>query len=246
MGLIVANPVAMQGRLRRCWLIVYRAPVAAVQARLPRGFEAIDYGGFGFFHCVVCAIQGMRPAGVPAWCGFDYRHAALRILCRVRLEGGRSQAGLYFLRSDCDPPRGLPLAFLGNLATGFRFHPARIGIRDEAGAVRLEVEGLSPAAWTLDAEAPLSDRDRSPFRCVEEAVRFLKYPAHALSPAGPDHVDVVSIRRDEAAWVSRPVGVRDERVAALEGAGAELEMAFEVGPIDYVWNRGRRRRLNRR
>jgi hypothetical protein len=244
--LLPPNPVAMAGRIERCWLIVYRAPLDQVQARLPEGFEAVEHAGFGFFHLVVCAISGMRPAGLPSWCGFGYRHAAVRILCRVRLEDGSAQAGLHFLRSDCDAPPAMPLARLGNWVTDFRFHPARISLTAEGSATRIEVAGSSPAAWTLDPQAPLRNRDRSPFRCVEEAVRFLKYPAHALSPAGPGRVHVLSITRDEAAWRSRPVGVLEERIDFLRGTGAELEMAFEVDPIDYVWNRGKRKQLNRR
>lgn len=236
MGLIPDNPFTMRGHLARCWLVVYRAPLIRVQDRLPAGLEAVGHYGYGFYHWVVCEIRNMRPAPLPAPWGFSYHHAALRILCRTRLADGSIKAGLHFLRSDCNSPL---LATAGNLLTGFRFHASPVVWTESGSRVRLEIGGRSPAAWTLDREAPLCGRDHSPFHGIEEAVRLLKYPACALSVDAGGRIHAVTITRDESQWHSRPVAVVEENTSAMRNFGAELEMAFEVAPIDYQWNRGR-------
>jgi len=235
MRLIPPNPLTMRGHLARCALMVYRAPLASVQARLPEGLEAVDHYGFGFYHWVVCQVRSMRPAPLPSWAGFSYHHAALRILCRARLADGSMQAGLYFLRSDCDL---LPLVPLGNALTEFRFHHSQILWNVQESQIRLSIEGTSPASWTLDTKASLRGRDRSPFHSVEEATRLLKYPACALSVSPRGELHALTIKRNEAQWLSRPVAVTAENVPIMQSAGAELEMAFLVDPIDYQWNRG--------
>ncbi|MDX6766174.1 MAG: DUF2071 domain-containing protein [Candidatus Methylacidiphilales bacterium] len=238
MGLISLppNPLAMRGRLARCWLVVYRAPIESVQARLPGGLEVVEHYGFGFYHWVVCEVRHMRPAPLPPWMGFHYHHAALRILCRARLADGSMRAGLYFLRSDCDLP---PLVPIGNIMTDFQFHASRVAWQENGPRTQIQIGGSQPARWTLDRAASLRDRDHSPFHSVEEAVRLLKYPACALSHRG-DSIHALTITRDESRWCSRPVAVLDEDVPVMREAGAELEMAFEVDPIDYQWDRGRR------
>lgn len=240
MGLMGPNPIPMRGRLEQCWLIVYRAPLASVQARLPKGLEAVEHGGFGFYHWVVGEVSGLRPAFLPRVLGLRYRHAALRVLCRTRLADGRMQAGLHFLRSDCQAPPGVPLARLGNWLTDFHFHDARIRIDTKGTRIELEIAGSCPASWTLDPVTPLRDRDQSPFRSVDEAVRCLKYPPCALSVDRSGAVHAVTITRDESHWLSRPVGVVGERCPAMAASGARLELACEVAPIDYLWNPGSR------
>jgi len=236
MPLIPPNPLTMRGHIARCCLVVYRAPLDSIQARLPDGLEAVGHYGYGFYHWVVCEVRRMRPAPLPSWSGFSYRHAALRILCRARLADGSMRAGLYFLRSDCD---FAPLVPAGNLLTDFRFHAAPIRWNEEGPRIELGIGGSQPAGWILDRNASLNGRDHSPFHSVEEAVRLLKYPACALSPAGPGVVHAVTITRDESRWRSRPIAMVGEKVPAMREAGAELEMAFVVDPIDYQWNRGR-------
>jgi len=235
---LIPNPVAMRGRILRCWLVAYRAPAASVQARLPAGLEAIEHRGWGFYHWVVCEIGALRPAFLPPLFGITYRHAALRILCRARLATGGMQSGLYFLHSTCQAPPGMATA--GNLLTDFRFHAAPIRMASRGTATRLEIGGPCPASWTLDPAAPLRDRDQSPFRSVEEAIRCLKYPPHALCPGKADTLRVLSIRRDESHWLSAPVGVLDASCPEMDAAEASLEMAFEVAPIDYEWGRAQR------
>lgn len=235
MRLIPPNPVPMCGHIARCALIVYRAPIASVQDRLPDGLEAVDHYGYGFYHWVVCGIRHMRPAGLPHWMGFSYQHAALRILCRARLADGSMRAGLYFLRSDCDLA---PLVPAGNALTDFRFHHSRITWEEEGPHLRLGIHGTGPASWTLDHTLSPNGRDHSPFHSMEEAVRLLKYPACALSVSGHGTLHALKITRDESRWNSRPLAVVAEQVPAMRQAGATLEMAFTVDPIDYRWNRG--------
>ena len=82
------NPVAMEGRLERCWLFAYRMPSAFADSLLPPGFSAVEFGGFGFMGIVVCEISGMRPAGMPRAAGLRYRHVGYRLHARFGGAGG--------------------------------------------------------------------------------------------------------------------------------------------------------------
>src|SRR5690606_1958467 len=50
-------------------------------------------------------------------------------------------------------------------------------------------------------------------------------------------INVVRIRRDQAAWKERPLAVESIESAFLTGLGTAAEAAFEVQPIVYEWAR---------
>ncbi len=54
---------------------------------------------------------------------------------------------------------------------------------------------------------------------------------------------VVRVRREEAAWRSRVVAVREAHWGFPEGCEAALGLCYEVEPIEYRWERGRRVRV---
>src|SRR5262249_41384509 len=153
------------------------------------------------------------------------------------LPGRRPVEGLYFLRSDCDNPL---IAAAGNLLTDFRFHTARVRVTENGPEVAIDVDSAqSPASLRLHRSAPPELPPGSPFAAVDERAAGLKSPPFGISvDPGSWTASVVRIGRDESAWRARPVTVERARWAFLQNKEARLELAYEVEPIPYQWNRG--------
>ena len=227
------NPLTMVGRIERCWLFAYRAPAELVRRLVPSPLEPLEKGPWGFFNLVVCEIERMRPAGVPRVLGVSYRHAAYRIPVRSAAAGVE---GLYFLRSDCD---SWPVALLGRGLTDFGFHRARIAVTETPDRVEIGIDSRdAPASVVIDRHGPSVLAPASPFASLDEAATFLDYKPFGISIGSGPRLNVVAIGRDEAARRARCVQVSSARWKFLEGKEAELEVCWEVEPIEYRWNRG--------
>jgi len=227
------NPLTMVGRIERCWLLAYRAPAELVRRLVPEPLLPLEKGPWGFFNLVVCEIKRMRPAGVPRLFGVSYRHAAYRIPVRSQ---GAGVEGLYFLRSDCD---SAPVAFLGRWLTDFGFHRARIAIAETPERVEIGIDSRdAPASVVIERREPPTLARGSPFASLDEAAGFLDYKPFGISIEGDRRLNVVAIGRDESARRARCVSVPHASWRFLEGKDAELEVCWEVEPIEYRWNRG--------
>ncbi len=226
------NPVPMVGRLSRCWLLAYRAPLDLVSRHLPAPLKPLSFGGYGFWNVVVCEVENMRPRKFPKVLGITYRHVAYRIYVRHLNQAGASVEGLYFLRSDCDSPL---VAAGGNALTEFKFHTGEITIAENPLATLLEVQATGAngrATINYGHHAKLADD--SPFQSVQEAGDFLEYSPHGIS-VSPRGVEVLPIQRDEAAWKPRVVAAHSDHWDYLTNEETHLEVAYEVAPIDYEW-----------
>jgi len=235
--LVRKNPLTIVGRLQRCWLFVYRAPVEAVRLVLPPPLEPLARSGYAFWNIVVCQIHAMRPKHLPAAVGVSYWHVAYRLYVQLPLPTGEVVQGLYFVRSDCD--RWL-MSLLGNLLTDFRFHVASIVVREEPDAVLLRVASKhAPAQARLVAAGVPQLAAGSPFASAQEAAAFLAYEPHgiALTPAG--HANIIHVTRDERAWRSHPLRVESAEWTFFAGQDVCLESCYAVEPIAYQWDRGR-------
>ncbi|NJK90415.1 MAG: hypothetical protein HC904_00430 [Blastochloris sp.] len=231
----IKHPVAMWGRIQRCWLLSYRAPREEVAARLPEPLQPVTKEGFGFYNVVICQIHKMRPWPLPPWCGFSYWHVAYRIQAQFQSLDGSWVQGLYFLRSDCDLAWLVPL---GNFCSDFRFHQARILCEEGGGSTRIEVK--SPGASMcvdIPNREPRKPVAGSPFASVEEAARFLKYQPRGLGEPRGGVVPVLQIRRKEEAWKYCVKELRIDKMEFLEGSKAVPELCTQVEAIDYVWGR---------
>ena len=231
------NPFTVRGRIRRCWLFVYRTPAASVRALLPQQLAPVTRDGFAFWNIVVCEVGGLRPAFLPAALGIGYWHVAYRLHVQAQTEPGGLIEGLHFLRSDCDSPL---VALAGNAFTDFRFHRAHVELSGETSGVtgRIRAPG-GDADFQLNRETPPILPPGSPFVSTGEAADWLKYKPFGISPAAAGSVNVVRVVRDEAAWRSRLVTVESARWEFLAGRETALEICYEVEPIDYLWERGR-------
>ena len=231
------NPFTVRGRLRHCWLFVYRTPVESARALLPPPLAPVTRDGFAFWNIVVCEIGGLRPALLPAAAGLDYWHVAYRLHVRAQTESGAVVEGLHFLRSDCDSAL---VALAGNVVTDFRFHHAAVTISGGTSEIAGQIRARGgDADFRLSREAPSGLTPGSPFASLGEAAEWLKYKPFGVSPCGEGAINVVRVARDEAAWRSRLVTVEKARWEFLEQHETALEICYEVGPIDYQWERGR-------
>lgn len=227
------NPLPMRAWIRRCLLLSYRVPESVAVAFVPPGLELITKGGFAFLNVVLARMEAMRPAGLPAWIGVDYGHVGYRLQVRCHTREGEHE-GLYFLRSECDHRL---LGFAGNLLTDFRFHPARIeGL--EAGKT-LCVHSLDGGGEViLDPQGAVGLAPGSPFSDLDEASRILRYNPLGLAPAGPNRVVLLDIAHGP--WSLRSVALAHQRFSFIETLpGVAFELAFELAPIEYHFQRGR-------
>ncbi|NJK81065.1 MAG: hypothetical protein HC914_14685 [Chloroflexaceae bacterium] len=238
MNIIPKNPLTMRGRFTHCWLFTYQTPAEAVRHLLPPPFELITHRGCAFWNIVVCEIHAMRPAPLPALVGIAYRHVAYRLYTRCPTRDGSTIEGLYFLRSDCNRPL---MTLAGNLVTDFNFHTAPIHLHQHGPATVLQVDSPdAPAHATLRPDHPAQLPRTSAFATLAEAAAFLKYQPAGLSLAHPGIANIVHITRDEAAWQSTLVHVEAAAWGYLRDQPVTPEICYQVAPIAYQWNRGRR------
>lgn len=222
------NFVTMLGEIDRCWLIALRADLREVREVLPPELEPVTFGGFAFLNVVVSHLRQMRPSPLPKWIGMSYWHVAYRIYARFTPPDGEAVEGLYFLRSDASSPL---MVAAGNLLTDFRFHRASIAATGTT---------LTVASPNAPLDAVLSDQPRlaegSPFPSLETAGDFLRYKPAGISVNARD-VDVMRITRDEHKWRYRLRGLENWNLPYLERFKPVPEAVYEVGPIEYRWNR---------
>ncbi len=233
---IPRNPFTVAGSICQCWLFVYRMPVANAQPLLPSPLHLVTRDGFAFLNIVVCRLSGMRPVPLPASIGLGYWHAAYRLHAWAKAETGQTLEGLHFLRSDCDR---WVVEKSGNQLTDFHFHRAAIRVVETDEAVTGVIDSPdAPARFRIERQQAPALAEGSPFSSLDEAEAFLKYKPSALSVESGDTLQVVRVRREEAAWHSRVVAVPEAQWRFLADHQATLELCYEVDPIEYRWERG--------
>jgi hypothetical protein len=232
----------MVGTLDRCWLFVYRTSVEAARAELPRGLAPVTHHDFAFWNVVVCHVRDMRPRGAPPALGISYWQVSYRLYVRLHAAGEPMPIdGLYFVRSDSDNPM---IRLAGNRVTDFAFHRASIAVDDRQNDVYMRVRSReAPASVGLTRAVPPSLSAGSPFASLEEAAALLQYKPFGISVDAGETANVVAITRDEAAWHARLVRVASAHWGFFQRREVQLELCYEVDPIDYRWNRGRTYRV---
>lgn len=238
--MIPKNAITMLGTIDRCWLVALRADPDKVRQVLPLPLEPVIHGGYAYLGIVVSHLKSMRPAPLPAWTGVSYWHAAYRIYARLSPPGRLPIEGLWFIRSDADSAL---MTSAGNLLTDFRFHQSSIRAETQGDLTTLAVSSADyPLEVVLGGPALLADG--SPFHGIDEAAKALEYAPAGLSLAGDDGL-VMRITRDHSQWKYKLKGVLSLESPLLRDFDAVPEVAYEVEPIDYQWNRAKRVKMAR-
>ncbi|HYM60925.1 MAG TPA: DUF2071 domain-containing protein [Thermoanaerobaculia bacterium] len=230
------NPLTMVATIDRCWWLTYHTPAPVAARFVPSPLELVTHNGFAFWNIVVARLRSMRPKGIPEPLGIDYWHIGYRLL--VRLHTGAEQLeGLHFVRSECDR---MLLTMAGNLLTDFRFHTAQIDVAESGDHVFVRVGSAQGAGTQADfvrgAQAPLPSD--SAFGSLAEAEARLRYTPRAISVRN-GVANILDVARDESQWRTSPVTIEHARWRFFGDVEARPELAFEIAPMEYQWNRGR-------
>ncbi len=235
---MLKNPLTMQGRIDRCWLFTYEADPRELAALVPSPLELVTHHGRAYWNVVVCHVRKMRPWPLPAVLGASYWHVAYRLYVRCHPAMGEPLEGLYFVRSDCDHRL---MTAGGRQLTDFNFHNAGVQVQEKGTQTRIVVASReAPAEVVIDRALPARLREGSVFGTLEEAAAALKYRPAGISVSPQGIVSAVRITRDEAAWQACLVHTPQVDWGFFHGKAVQPEIVYEVAPIDYVWNRGRK------
>ena len=92
----------------------------------------------------------------------------------------------------------------------------------------------------IDRSQTVSLAPETPFDSIYQAKAVLKYKPRAFAPVPEDdRMSVMTITRNEEAWCSKLVHVREQNWTFLKDRPVEPEICYQVEPIDYQWNRAR-------
>jgi len=241
------HPFPVVARFERVVAVSFAFPETVLQPFVPAGLEMDTYEGLGFITVAMVWTKRLRPAGFPAFLGRDFFLAGYRIFTRLRDESGRRLRGLKIIRSDTDKRS---MVWLGNLMTGYRYHYARVAIKDDGTEthVRTSLEDGSPA---LDISfefypQPAALPKGSPFPDWHAARQFAGPMPFTFSPENDGTFVVIEGSRQD--WVPRPIVVRNWQIGLfdeppLRGTTPILANAFAVENVSYRWQKGRIVRL---
>lgn len=251
-------PLAMNARLSECLLLSYRTPARSVRQLVPKGLDLVTRDGWAFWSVAACAVESMRPAGVPKFLGVNFNHVSYRLHVKARTAAGRTLRGLYFVRSDADSDL---VGRFGNLLTNFRFHGAAVELgragRDGGDVMTLAVTGRGDEAAndalvrvsTDPGGAGCAAAPGSPFGSAADAEQFLEYCPLGVAPdLDGRYFELAEVVRDESQWRERPVRVIEAHWNFFKHLGQNelhLERATRVDPLDYHWRLGRRAEIAR-
>jgi uncharacterized protein YqjF (DUF2071 family) len=230
------HPLPMRTVFRRCFLANFAVDPETMRSAIPAPIEPDLHNGKAYVSVVIAEMEKMRPAFLPRVFGVTYTQVVYRAV--VRCAGER---GVYFLHSDAD--NRLMCAF-GNLLTFFRFHPADVNWRDEAGRVLFDLVSTAKnadihAAYDV-AGATHALPNSSRFGSLNEAKTFL---VELYSAFGRDtHGRTSRVRIDRGAW---DVAIVDDDRAEyafmksgqpFANAEARLDSVFYVRDLPYYWH----------
>ncbi len=235
------HPIPINARLRRCVALTYSAPAEILRPLLPPGLELDTFHGHGFMAVALVQTAALRPGGIPEALGQDFFLVGYRVFCFFRTPTGRRLRGLKILRSDADC--GLMVA-AGNLLTHYNYHRCWTGIFTADQGSRVTVRSsdgfgdLDLFAHTGGCGLPAG----SPFGSIREAMRFAGPMPFTFDYERETH-GIVAIRAKRTNWSPSLTQVEVRRISFFEhpmfrGCRPALAAAFEVGDVEYRWERG--------
>jgi hypothetical protein len=238
----------IRAHLAASLVLAYAVPEEVLQPLLAPGLQLDTYGGFGFLAIAMVQTRSLRPAFLPASCGFNFFLAGYRIFTRYRTAAGRTLRGLRILRSDTDQ---WSMRVFGNLLTHYGYELSRCHVRrtEESYAVEIRTpHGDADLQVEADlAKEPMSPPPGSPFPDLREARKFAGPLPFTFDYEQQTH-SIIRVEGVRQKWNPRPVAVKVHRNAFLEreafrSAGAILANAFYLENVPYSWKPGVREPL---
>lgn len=237
------HPIPIQAHLKDCVTLIHAWPADILRPLIPPGLELETVRGYGFTAVALVCTEGLRPASLPRILGQDFILAGYRVFTTCRLPGGRRIRGLRILRSDANRTR---MVVGGNLLTHYQYHRCHATLEVADGGVRYRVRTPDGGGDVELATRTASDTPPpgSPFRSWREARRFAG-PLPFTLDYEPETDAVIAIQATRATWRPAPIDVDVRTLAFFDqapfrGVKPILAGAFQVGAIDYRWERGRR------
>lgn len=216
MSLAHRLPLSFRGTLHDVRLVNFSLDYGEAEALLPQPLRAGTFRGRALVSMVSVYLRAMRPAPLPALCGFGYRHVAFRLLLDDSRYTGDRPRGIYFLRSFVRNPL---LALGGRLLTDFRFSTARV--EQTPGSLLAETDDGFVTARFSDTE---TNADPELCRLVGAVDRA--YAVH--------NGTMYSVRIQRQSWPLRPLACT--HFATTFFHSARFEGAFTVpGIVPYMW-----------
>lgn len=219
----------------RLW---YRTPTAAVAPRLPRGLELVRRGPWAFWCVRARRVEGLRPEGVPAWCGVSYSEVSYGLLVRAMTRSGDVRSGTLVVRQEVDAQVASVLAERwanAPLQAASVSHAA-----DDVGCT-YRVDGTECAAGDavlrVQAGSPVRPGD-SCFPSPRDAEESLRAPPLELGIVVESGVSrLTRVLASASGGVAEPVRVVEARLRYFEANACDvtLEWATRSAAAEHCW-----------
>ena len=230
----------VRGNIKRRMLINFRVDAAAMQKVLPAPFRPKLHKGYAVAGICLIRLEGIRPAGFPAWAGFASENAAHRIAVEWEEQpSGERCEGVYIPRRDTG-------SWVNHLGGGRLFsgehHMATFRVVDHGSRVELNMESRDKAVRIslcgFESDALPSS---SCFASVAESSRFFENGSLGYSVSrDAGHLD--GLRLETQDWRVR--GLTIERVessffadlARFPAGSVEYDHALIMRDIEHEWH----------
>jgi uncharacterized protein YqjF (DUF2071 family) len=216
MNLLKRIPVHYKGELHDVRLINFSVALDEVRGKVPAHIKIRNFNGRAMISMVDVKLRKMRPAFMPAFLHFNYRHVAFRLLVEDSKYNSGTNKGIFFFRSFTDKTL---IISAGKLLTDYNLESARI--QEHSNEV-LIAQGKKYVKYCLDdSSIPASDELKKTIGALDRAYSVLG-----------DTVRVTQIQREK--WPIQPVNCTGFENTFFKSA--RLEGAFRVHEtIYYDW-----------
>jgi hypothetical protein len=148
MNLLKRIPITYLGELHEIVLLNFSVGKEEVLPFLPKGIKIRDIQGRALISMVHVSLKKMRPAFMPAFLNFNYRHIAFRLLVDDSEYNNGICKGIYFLRSFTNQKS---IVFGGGMMTDYKLEMANI--ETTPGTLHLN-QGARSLHYSIDNNAP--------------------------------------------------------------------------------------------
>jgi len=237
------HPIPIEAFFRYSLVLTYAFPQEVLAPLLPHGLTLDSYEGNAFLAIALVQTEGLRPVGLPRFCGRNFFLSGYRIFSRYQRQDGKVLRGLRILRSDADSAL---MVWSGNLLTHYRY--SKCVAETQQSSRTLEILITTPKAQAdlsvrafIDKEADALP-STSPFPDLKTARHFAG-PLPFTFDYEPESHQMVIIEGVRTNWKPKPVYVEVERCTFLDQLPfatipVRLANAFFIESIPYRWKRG--------